>query len=62
LKGLNGHLFPLGLIKLLLGIPKLRNYRLFGLGVIPEYHGKGMTVFCTGPCVSRSIHLKPLWK
>jgi len=42
LKGLNGHLFPLGWIKLLLGIPKLRHYRLFALGVIPEYHGKGV--------------------
>jgi GNAT superfamily N-acetyltransferase len=42
LKGLNGHLFPFGWIKLLLGIPKLRSYRLFGLGVIPEYHGKGI--------------------
>jgi ribosomal protein S18 acetylase RimI-like enzyme len=42
LKGLNGHLFPFGWLKLLLGIPKLRNYRLFALGVIPEYHGKGI--------------------
>jgi ribosomal protein S18 acetylase RimI-like enzyme len=39
---LNGHLFPFGWLKLLLGIPKLRNYRLFALGVIPEYHGKGI--------------------
>src|SRR4030043_265195 len=42
LKGLNGHLFPFGWLKLLLGIPKLRNYRLFALGVLPEYHGKGI--------------------
>jgi hypothetical protein len=42
LKGLNGRLFPFGWLKLLLGIPKLRNYRLFALGVIPEYHGKGI--------------------
>jgi len=42
LKGLNGHLFPFGWLKLLLGIPKLRHYRLFALGVIPEYHGKGI--------------------
>jgi GNAT superfamily N-acetyltransferase len=42
LKGLNGHLFPFGWLKLLLGIPKLRSYRLFALGVIPEYHGKGI--------------------
>jgi GNAT superfamily N-acetyltransferase len=42
LKGLNGHLFPFGWLKLLLGLPKLRSYRLFALGVIPEYHGKGI--------------------
>jgi GNAT superfamily N-acetyltransferase len=42
LKGLNGRLFPFGLIKLLLGLPHLRSFRLFALGVIPEYHGKGI--------------------
>jgi GNAT superfamily N-acetyltransferase len=42
LKGLNGRLFPFGWLKLLLGIPKLCNYRLFALGVVPEYHGKGI--------------------
>jgi GNAT superfamily N-acetyltransferase len=42
LKGLNGHVFPLGWLKLLLGIPRLRSYRMFALGVIPEYHGMGI--------------------
>jgi GNAT superfamily N-acetyltransferase len=42
LKGLNGHLLPFGWIKLLNGLPKLTSYRLFALGVIPEYHGKGI--------------------
>lgn len=42
LKGLNGHLFPFGWLKLLLGLSKLRSYRLFALGVVPEYHGKGI--------------------
>ena len=42
LKGMNGSLLPFGWLKLLLGLPKLRNYRLFALGVIPEYHGKGI--------------------
>jgi GNAT superfamily N-acetyltransferase len=42
LKGLNGHMFPFGFIKLLWGIPRLRRYRMFALGVIPEYHGKGV--------------------
>jgi hypothetical protein len=42
LKGLNGHLFPFGFIKLLTGIPRLRRYRMFALGVIPEYQGKAV--------------------
>ncbi|MGD0756122.1 MAG: hypothetical protein ABR927_13795 [Bacteroidales bacterium] len=42
LKGLNGRLFPIGWLKLMFGLPRLRNYRLFALGVIPEYHGKGI--------------------
>jgi hypothetical protein len=42
IKGLNGHLFPLGWLKIIFGIKKLRSYRLFALGVIPEYHGKGI--------------------
>ena len=42
LKGMNGSLLPFGWIKLLTGLSKLRNYRLFALGVIPEYHGKGI--------------------
>jgi len=42
IKGLKGHLFPFGWLKLLLGLPGLRSYRLFALGVLPEYHGKGI--------------------
>jgi len=42
LKGLNGRLFPHGFIKLLWGIPRLRRYRLFALGVIPEYQRKAV--------------------
>jgi len=42
LTGLNGRLFPFGFIKLLWGIPRLRRYRMFALGVVPEYHGKGV--------------------
>jgi hypothetical protein len=42
LKGLNGRLFPFGFIKLLTGIQKLRHYRMFALGVIPEYQGKAV--------------------
>ena len=42
LQGLNGRLYPFGFIKLLLGIPHLRRYRLFAMGVIPEYQGKAV--------------------
>ena len=42
LKGLNGHLFPIGWLKLLLRLPRLHQYRMFALGVVPEYHGKGI--------------------
>jgi GNAT superfamily N-acetyltransferase len=42
LKGLNGYLLPFGWLKLLLGIPRLKSYRMFALGVIPEYHGRGI--------------------
>jgi ribosomal protein S18 acetylase RimI-like enzyme len=42
LRGLNGRLLPFGWLKLLLGLPRLREYRLWALGVVPEYHGKGV--------------------
>jgi GNAT superfamily N-acetyltransferase len=42
LKGLNGHLWPLGWLKLLWGLPRLHHYRMFALGVIPAYHGLGI--------------------
>jgi GNAT superfamily N-acetyltransferase len=42
IKGLGGHLLPFGWIKLLYGIPRLKKFRLFALGVLPEYHGKGI--------------------
>jgi GNAT superfamily N-acetyltransferase len=42
LKGLNGRMFPFGFIKLLSGIPRLHRYRMFALGVVPEYQGKAV--------------------
>lgn len=42
LKGLNGRMLPFGFMKLLWGIPRLRKYRMFALGVIPEYQRKGV--------------------
>ncbi|MDP2965207.1 MAG: hypothetical protein Q8N39_04105 [Pelolinea sp.] len=42
IKGLNGHLLPFGIFRLLFGLSRLTQYRMFALGVIPEYHGKGI--------------------
>lgn len=42
LRGLNGRLLPFGWLKLLWGLPRLKQYRLWGLGVVPEYHGRGV--------------------
>ena len=42
LKGLDGKLFPFGFLKLLRGIPLLHRYRMFALGVVPEYQGKAV--------------------
>ena len=42
LRGLNGRLFPFGFLKLLAGIPRLRRYRMFALGVVPDYQGKAI--------------------
>jgi ribosomal protein S18 acetylase RimI-like enzyme len=42
LKGLDGRLFPFGWAKLLFGLPRLRQFRMWALGVIPEYHGQAV--------------------
>jgi ribosomal protein S18 acetylase RimI-like enzyme len=42
LKGLGGRLFPFGWLKLLVGIPRIRQYRMWALGVVPEYQGKAV--------------------
>ena len=42
LKKMNGSLFPLGWLRLLWGLPRLKTYRMFALGVVPEYHGKAI--------------------
>ena len=42
LRGLNGRLFPFGWMKLLFGLKKIRKYRMWGLGVVPAYHGKAI--------------------
>ena len=42
LKELSGSLLPFGWIKMLWKLPRLKQYRMFALGVIPEYHGFGI--------------------
>lgn len=39
---MKGRMLPLGWFKLLTGIPRIRQYRLWALGVIPEYQGKAI--------------------
>ncbi len=42
IKELNGSLFPLGVFKIKYGVKKLRQYRLLGMGLIPEYQNKAL--------------------
>jgi ribosomal protein S18 acetylase RimI-like enzyme len=42
LRGLNGRLLPFGWLKLLRGLPRLRQYRMWALGVVPEYQGRAV--------------------
>ncbi len=42
LKGMNGRLFPFGWLKLLFGMKNISQYRMWALGVIPEYQGKAI--------------------
>jgi hypothetical protein len=60
LKGLNGRLFPFGFMKLLRGIPGLKQYRMFALGVIPEYQGKAVDSLIYRS-LYESLYSKDLW-
>lgn len=42
LKKFRGRLFPLNWLRLLLGLKKINQYRMWALGVIPEYQGKAI--------------------
>jgi len=42
LKRSKGRLFPLGWARLLFGVKKLRDYRLFGLAVHPDWQGRAL--------------------
>ncbi|MDZ7272422.1 MAG: N-acetyltransferase [candidate division KSB1 bacterium] len=42
LRGLNGRLLPFGIFKLLLGMKKVNSYRMWALGIVPEFHRRGI--------------------
>ncbi len=42
LDGMNGRLFPFGWLKMLTGLKKLKNYRMWALGVVEEFQGKAI--------------------
>jgi hypothetical protein len=42
IKKLNGRLFPFGIFRIKYGLKRLREYRLWGLGLIKEYQGKAL--------------------
>jgi ribosomal protein S18 acetylase RimI-like enzyme len=44
IKRINGRLLPFGFIRFLRGLKKLKDYRLWGLAVMPEYQGQGLDV------------------
>jgi GNAT superfamily N-acetyltransferase len=44
LRRIHGRLLPFGFLTLLSGARRLRDYRLFGLAVLPAYHGLGLDV------------------
>ena len=44
IKKIEGKLFPTGVFRLLFGARALRDYRLWGLTVLPEYQGQGLDV------------------
>ena len=60
IKNLNGRLFPWGLFKLFLGIPRLRRYRMFALGVVPDYQGKGIDSLLY-KALNESLFTPDLW-
>lgn len=42
IKKLNGRLFPFGIFRIKLGVKKIREYRIWGLGLIKEFQNKAL--------------------
>lgn len=59
LRGLNGHLFPLGAVRLLRGIKRLNRYRIWALGILDEYQKKGISALLFRYLNDSLAHKKP---
>jgi GNAT superfamily N-acetyltransferase len=44
LKHMKGRLFPMGIFKLLRGKKKINRYRIWAMGILPEYQKRGVSV------------------
>ncbi len=42
LRGCGGHLLPKALFRLVFGLRRIRDYRIWALGIVPEYQRKGL--------------------
>lgn len=65
IRPMRGRYLPLGWLRLLTGIRKIRDFRLFGLAVDPHHHGKGLDallyVHLTRAMKPRGIRLEANW-
>lgn len=65
IRKIKGRLLPFGWLRLLTGIKKIKNFRLFGLAVDPHFHGRGLDallyVHLTQAMAPRHIRLEANW-
>lgn len=57
IKGINGRLFPFGLLKLLWGLRKLNRIKVYHMGVLPEYRNLGIETFFIIEIYERAIKM-----
>ncbi len=62
LKGLNGKLGLRGLWRMLFRLPKLTQYRMWALGVVPEYQSCALIPCFTRPPTRRFGRLTHAWR
>ncbi len=65
LKHMQGRLFPLGIFKLLSGIKRINRYRIWAMGILPEYQKRGVSVLMfrrlNDIAAPRSSYLEANW-